>query len=331
MWQYNIIAILVNKTNSISNCIVFVYIAFRCVNSRRYFVPAHQKISKGDVDRLQRFVDAADKLTVLTGAGISTESGIPDYRSAEVGLYARNGYRPMNYSEFIGKHSARQRYWARSFLSWRHFFDLVPNLGHLTLSEWQRAGRIVNVITQNVDRLHHKAGTESVYELHGNLYSVVCIGCKRRTPRILFQTELTRLNAQLLQDPAIADFMVNSNYYQLARPDGDIDVNAQFIEHFSFPYCQACNGILKPDIVFFGDNVDSGLVRQLYELVDKSDALLVLGSSLQVFSSYRFVLHAHSQKKSLLIVNIGPTRADNLSNIVRLNVKIGEILPLIQL
>lgn len=291
------------------------------------FVPAHQQICTSDVDQLQRFVDTTTNLTVLTGAGISTESGIPDYRSAEVGLYARNGYRPMNYSEFVSKHTARQRYWARSFLSWKQFYNTNPNAGHITLSRWQKAGKLTSCITQNVDRLHHKAGTESVFELHGSLYTVKCIQCNYRTSRVLFQKELTHLNLKLLEDPTVVEFLATARYNQLVRPDGDIDVNARFIHNFRFPYCQSCEGILKPDIVFFGDNVASSLVSQIYNLVDQSDALLVLGSSLQVFSSYRFALRAHSQKKNILIVNIGPTRADNLTNVTRLNVKIGDILP----
>ena len=295
-------------------------------------MPAHHQICQNDIDRLQMFVDNSANLTVLTGAGISTESGIPDYRSAGVGLYARNGYRPMNYAEFVHQHSARQRYWARSFLNWNRLYNVKPNSAHLSLSRWERAGKLTTCITQNVDRLHHKAGTESVIELHGNLYTVKCLQCNYRTTRILFQRLLTELNQHLLQESDMLRLLTNNddNYYLLARPDGDIDVNDQFVRNFKFPYCNMCDGILKPDIVFFGDNVQSNLVNYIYNLIDESDSLLILGSSLQVFSSYRFLSHSHNQKKKILIVNIGPTRAEHLFDITRLNAKLGDILPQIK-
>lgn len=303
--------------------------ACRLVDYRHYFVPSHQSTSADQIQILQDFIDNSQKLAVITGAGISTESGIPDYRSEGVGLYARNGYRPINYLQFLSHHSIRQRYWARSFLSWNNFFQKKPNEGHLTLRRWETAGRLEGCVTQNVDRLHHKAGSEKIIELHGSLYSVRCIQCHHMTHRTLFQTILADLNADLIQTEEIGR-VLSSDYQKLARPDGDIDVNSDLVNNFQIPYCQRCDGILKPDIVFFGDNVSSKLVNRIYTLIDHCDSLLVLGSSLQVYSSYRFVLRANKANKPIVIVNIGPTRADSLENIVRLNAKIGHVLPLIK-
>lgn len=271
-------------------------------------------------------------LMVITGAGISTESGIPDYRSADVGLYARNGYRPINYSEFLSKHSARRRYWARSYINWSNIINVKPNIGHQVLANWESVGMIRNgIVTQNVDRLHHKAGSRSVIELHGNLFTVKCLKCDRRIFRIEFQHLLFEMNRNLLSDIDRSNYTTDN---KLIRPDGDIDIDGRLVEQFQIPYCDTCpdqNGILKPDVTFFGDNVPLNLVNRIYDLVEHSNSILVLGSSLQVYSSYRFVLHAHKCDKSILIANIGSTRADSLSNVERLNVKIGDILPQIKI
>lgn len=289
------------------------------------FVPRHDKVDQSQVDVLQDFVDDATNLIAITGAGISTESGIPDYRSEGVGLYNKNDYKPMNYGVFVKSHAARQRYWARSFIAWNHMKNLRPSTGHLVLTNWERAGKLQAVVTQNVDRLHHQAGTESVIELHGNLYTVRCLNCNHKTPRHLFQAELMAMNE--VKDENVLRLMNNENYYQLlATPDGSVEIGEEFEHNFQIPYCRRCNGILKPDIIFFGDNVDSKLVKQIYDLVEQCSHVLVLGSSLQVFSSYRFVLHAHQRSKSIMFVNIGPTRADSLSDVSFLNAKIGDIL-----
>lgn len=297
---------------------------------RSHFVPPHQSTSPGDLEVLQRFVDSSRRLLALTGAGISTESGIPDYRSAEVGLYAKNGYRPIDYREFLSTHSTRQRYWARSFLSWKQIVDRQPNEGHIALVELERATKLLSTVTQNVDRLHQKSGLRSVVELHGSLYTVKCIECDYHLPRVAFQEKLAQLNNGLLNSDRSIMHLMSTHYGKLARPDGDVNVESDFVHQFAIPYCAHCGGILKPDVVFFGDNVRRELVEKIYSLVDQCDSLLVLGSSLQVYSSYRFVLHANKNRKPILIINIGPTRADPLPGVVRLDVKIGNTLPLIK-
>lgn len=300
-------------------------------------------VSQKDIDQLQSFVDLCTKSSkripflVLTGAGISTESGIPDYRSPVVGLYERGGYKPMTYAAFLGSESARRRYWARSYLNWPRFSSATPNTGHLVLRKWQTAGVVGSIVTQNVDRLHHKAGSEAVVELHGSLYSVRCLRCRRRTPRTLMQKMMTEVNAGLLAE---SQDLLQLNNEHAARPDGDTDILSSskkgeaFVERFQIPDCDSCgsSGILKPDIVFFGDNVARSVVEEISGLVERASGLLVLGSSLQVFSSYRFVAQAARLQKPILIVNIGPTRADGSlpQFVLRLNAKIGHLLPRIK-
>ncbi|XP_027198000.2 NAD-dependent protein deacylase Sirt4-like [Dermatophagoides pteronyssinus] len=311
----------------------------------RNFVPAFKTCTEKDIELLQIFIDKSKKLAVITGAGISTESGLPDYRSKDVGLYSRNGYRPMNYSEFLGNHSSRQRYWARSFLGWNYIHNCQPNISHLTLTDWQRFGKLNTIITQNVDRLHHKAGSESVIELHGNLYNVKCIDCNHRISRILFQTILTEMNSDLLNDDKSLRAKLlqennENNNNRTIRPDGDIDIIDDFVYSFRYPSCQRCYGLLKPDIVFFGDNVDQYLVEKIYKkLNNECDSLLVLGSSLKVFSIFRFILQQIQLKKPLAIVNIGPTRADtflqndqnNNDIILKIDSKISDVITKIQI
>lgn len=304
-------------------------------------------VSQGDIAQLQRFFDqhSGDRLLALTGAGISTESGIPDYRSPGVGLYTRtpndgNGnssYRPMTASAFLGSAAARQRYWARSFLAWRStIFGAQPNAGHLALASWQRAGKLGAIVTQNVDRLHQKAGSEHVLELHGSLYTVRCLRCSRRIARTLMQSRLEELNAGLLlENEKLFKSQQNSQLGLGARPDGDIDLSRaeHFVERFRVPDCDHCarqEGILKPDIVFFGENVPRTMVEEIGGLVERCSGLLVLGTSLAVFSSYRFVVQALALQKPLLLVNIGPTRADGQDGVVRLDAKLGELLPRIE-
>ncbi|KAF7487943.1 NAD-dependent protein lipoamidase sirtuin-4 [Sarcoptes scabiei] len=299
-------------------------IHYECI--RNCFVPASQNIFESDVQYLQDFIDQSTRLTVITGAGISTESGIPDYRSKDVGLYSKNGYRPMNYSEFLNEHSSRQRYWARSFLGWNYMRNREPNISHITLAEWQKRRKIFSCVTQNVDRLHQKAGMKSVIELHGNLYTVKCITCNQRQSREHFQKVLTDLNKDILEEDWIKTVLLGQSYHKTLRPDGDIDVENDFLNSFQIPYCERCTGILKPDIVFFGDNVPLELVNKIYETVEKSDSILVIGSSLQVYSSYRFVLQAHLSGKRIAIINIGPTRGDGLKGVLKIESKISEII-----
>ncbi len=175
-------------------------------------------------------------------------------------------------------------------------------------------------MTQNVDRLHQKAGTQNIIELHGNGYSVKCLFCKYSVSRFLFQQILTEINSDI-----ISNNLINEN--NAIRPDGDVDIDSEFVQLFRYPSCSRCNGLLKPDIIFFGDNVPKDRVNDVYKKLNESDALLVIGSSLHVYSGYRFALSAAELKKPIAVINIGPTRIDNFDNILRLNGRAGDILP----
>ncbi len=232
---------------------------------------------------------------MLSGAGLSTESGIPDYRGP-TGLTRRA--EPMTYQAFTGAPAARQRYWARSHLGWRHIARAVPNQGHYAVAELQRRGLLGGIITQNVDGLHQQAGARDVIELHGSLSRVICLGCGERTPRDELDQRLRAANpawdAQALQ----------------VNPDGDAVLDEGATEHFQVVNCLRCAGALKPDVIFFGENVPPGRVADCYALVGAARALLVLGSSLTVMSGYRFVRHAAKLGIPVVIINQGATRGD---------------------
>ena len=254
---------------------------------------------------------AGKRIAVLTGAGISTESGIPDYRGPETARRARS---PIRFQEYAASPEGRARYWARSMLGWPRFCAAQPNAGHRALVTLEQHGLVPGVITQNVDRLHHAAGSSNVIELHGALAEVRCLRCDEREPRAQLQTRLLQLNPQLAHARA-----------ELA-PDGDADLAARWLADFRVANCLACDGVLKPNVVFFGESVPRDTVEAAYGLVDAADALLVVGSSLAVFSGYRFVKRAHEQRKPLAIVTLGETRGDALAS-VRVQLQIGEALP----
>jgi NAD-dependent SIR2 family protein deacetylase len=232
---------------------------------------------------------------ILSGAGISTESGIPDYRGP-TGLARRAD--PMTYQTFTGSAAARQRYWARSHAGWRHISGAAPNTGHLAVAELGRRGLVTGIITQNVDGLHQAAGARDVTELHGNIGRVVCLGCGQRTGRAGLDRRMRAANpgwdAQVSQ----------------LNPDGDAVLDAAAVTGFRPVECQGCGGLLKPDVVFFGENVPPSRVAACYDLVAGAGALLVLGSSLTVMSGYRFVRRAARLGIPVAIVNQGPTRGD---------------------
>jgi len=256
----------------------------------------------------------------LTGAGVSTESGLPDYRSHDVGLFARTTYKPITIQAFLKDPDRRQAYWARNFIAWPGFRSSEPNVTHFTLTEWQRKGLVSSLVTQNVDRLHQKAGSIDVIELHGNSAQVQCISCCFKIDRDNFQIILNQLNP---------DFKIGFNEGLQVRPDGDIQISPQVAELFKYPSCPECNGILKPTVVFFGENVPKEVVNSVYSGISKSQLLLILGSSLQVYSGYRFVLHALENAKPVVIVNIGPTRADHLSSksgVLFVRGRVGEVV-----
>jgi NAD-dependent SIR2 family protein deacetylase len=241
-------------------------------------------------------VVAAGNVLVLSGAGLSTESGIPDYRGP-TGL-ARHAT-PMTYQTFTGSAAARRRYWARSHLGWQHIGQAVPNRGHRAVAELGRRGLLAGIITQNVDGLHQAAGACDVTELHGSLHRVICLSCGQRTPR-------TELHRRL----AAANPGWDAASTALIKPDGDAVLADDAAESFRVVCCLACRGVLKPDVVFFGENVPRPRVEACYAMVERASSLVVLGSSLTVMSGFRYVRHAAKQEVPVVIVNQGPTRGD---------------------
>jgi len=262
-------------------------------------------------------VHALDLLTgrpvlVLSGAGVSTDSGIPDYRGP--GSPTR---RPMTYQEFTGSEAARRRYWARSHLGWSRMGGARPNRGHHALARLETAGRVGLLVTQNVDGLHEAAGSRRVCALHGRIADVVCLGCRTRSRRTALADRLAGLNPGWAERHAGAE----------SRPDGDVDLDDT--EDFVVPGCERCGGVLKPDVVFFGENVPRRRVERCYAAVDRlaelGGTMLVVGSSLTVMSGFRFVRHAARMGTPVVIVNRGSTRADDLAT-VRLEQGTSEFL-----
>ncbi len=264
---------------------------------------------------LEAAVDAlaGRRLAVLTGAGCSTESGIPDYRGPGTLARARN---PIQYREFVRSAEARKRYWARSLLGWPRVQAARPNPAHRALAALERAGVATGLITQNVDRLHHAAGSRCVVELHGALERVRCLGCGAVIERAAVQAHLLALNPNW---PAPSAGLA---------PDGDADLPAELTAGFRVPGCPACGGDLKPDVVFFGESVPRATVDAAAALVDSAGALLVVGSSLAIFSGYRFVRRAGERGIPVVIVNLGATRADPLAA-ARIDGRAGQVLPVI--
>ncbi|MGI9124341.1 MAG: NAD-dependent protein deacetylase [Mycobacterium sp.] len=241
------------------------------------------------------------RIAVLTGAGLSTDSGIPDYRGPD-----SPPANPMTIRQFISSRDYRQRYWARNHLGWRHMERTEPNAGHRALAELERAGVVTGVITQNVDLLHTKAGSKTVINLHGTYAQVICLDCGHTMTRAALATELEAAN------PGFAERAERFGGLAVA-PDADAVVSDT--ESFRFVDCPQCGGMLKPDIVYFGESVSKDVVDQAYSLVDSADALLVAGSSLTVFSGYRFVRHAAANGIPVAIVNRGRTRGDELATV----------------
>jgi NAD-dependent SIR2 family protein deacetylase len=245
-------------------------------------------------------VVASGGTLVLSGAGLSTESGIPDYRGP-TGLARRAT--PMTYQAFTGSAAARRRYWARSHLGWRHMARAAPNDGHRAVAELSRRGLLTGIITQNVDGLHQAAGGAAVTELHGSLHRVVCLSCGQRTAR----TELDRRLAAA--NPGWGP-KEGADLAAAANPDGDAVLDDEAAASFRVAGCSACGGVLKPDVVFFGENVPPPRARACYDLVEAASALVVLGSSLTVMSGFRYVRHAAGLGRPVVIVNQGATRGD---------------------
>lgn len=253
-----------------------------------------------DTDLAERAAALAELMrgrlaVVLTGAGVSTGSGIPDYRGPQSPQRT-----PMTYGQFVSDPGFRQRYWARNHVGWRHMEGAEPNRTHGILAEWERAGRVAGVITQNVDMLHLKAGSRNVIDLHGNYGSVTCISCTFAINRWAFDDQLSALN------PGFRERVASRGTIEVA-PDADALVGDT--AGFAFPDCPACGGILKPAIVYFGENVPRTRVAAARALVDGADLVLAVGTSLTVQSGYRFIRQATGSGRPVAIVNRGTTRA----------------------
>lgn len=247
-----------------------------------------------DEDVLPELV-AAGGVVVLSGAGLSTESGIPDYRGP-TGLLRRA--QPMTYQAFVASAEARRRYWARSHAGWRQIAEARPNAGHLAVAELERRGLVSGVITQNVDGLHQAAGSQRVVELHGGLDRVRCLSCGERTSRRILDSRLRAANPEWVASASAI------------QPDGDAALDDAAVAGFTVADCLACGGVLKPDVIFFGENVPRDRVAGCFGLTEAASLLLVLGSSLTVQSGYRFVRRAVQAGIPVVIINLGPTRAD---------------------
>jgi NAD-dependent SIR2 family protein deacetylase len=246
--------------------------------------------------RLAEFFARHRRVLVITGAGCSTPSGIGDYRDVD-GEWKRAA--PVQMQEFVASEAMRRRYWARSMHGWPSFYKARPNPAHAALAELERRGVVDGLITQNVDGLHQRAGQRAVIELHGSLRWIVCLGCSTRTARTDLQRWLEAENSFVLEASAAL------------APDGDADLVVEDLSAFRVPSCERCGGMLKPDVVFYGDSVPRSRVDEAYSRVDDAAAVLVVGSSLMVFSSYRFMKRAHERGVPMAAVNRGRTRADD--------------------
>lgn len=249
---------------------------------------------------LRAWIAAHDSIFVLTGAGISTNSGIPDYRGID-GEWKRRA--PVNYLPFVSEPAVHMRYWARSFVGWPLIAGAQPNRAHHALVELQKIGRLSQLVTQNVDGLHQKAGQRDVIDLHGRIDQVLCLECARRVSRSVVQQFLTDSNPEW------------SALRARTAPDGDADLEGVDFSDFQPPRCPHCGGMLKPDVVFFGENVPRERVERTMEALRRSDAMLVIGSSLMVYSGFRFARMAREAGLPLAVLTRGRTRADDIATL----------------
>jgi NAD-dependent SIR2 family protein deacetylase len=250
-------------------------------------------------DRLRRWIARHRRVFALTGAGCSTASGIPDYRD-DVGEWKRRP--PVMIQAFRSSGAVYTRYWARAYAGWPRFTSAAPGAAHRAFTAWESAGTLLQLVTQNVDGLHQRAGSRAVIDLHGRLDVVVCLGCGARTNRSELQASIAAGNPRWLAEAVSA-------------PDGDADIADALIASFAAPRCDRCGGLLKPDVVFFGENVPAGRYADAHEALARADALLVAGSSLMVYSGFRFVRLAHEAGLPIAIVNRGRTRGDDLAEL----------------
>lgn len=249
------------------------------------------------------------RVFALTGAGCSTASGIPDYRDDQ-GEWKRRP--PVMIQAFRSDEAVYRRYWARAYAGWPRFRSSAPGAAHHAFAAWESAGTLHQLVTQNVDGLHQRAGSRAVVDLHGRLDEVVCLGCGARTERSALQASIAAGNPRWSAETVTA-------------PDGDADIADALIDSFAAPRCERCGGLLKPDVVFFGENVPAGRYAQAREALATADALLVAGSSLMVYSGFRFVRLAHEAGLPIAILNRGRTRGDDMAEL-RVSADVGSTL-----
>ena len=266
----------------------------------------------GTVEPLAQLVRGR-RIVALTGAGCSTESGIPDYRGPDTPPRKRP---PIQHREFVDHADRRQRYWARSMLGWPRLAGARPNPAHRALVELEAAGALAGLITQNVDGLHHAAGSQSIVELHGGIARVRCLACDAVTSRAELQDRLAEANPRWAQRVQAVDI----------APDGDADLPDDLVADFAVLACTACSGVLMPDVVFFGGSVPRATLDAAWAAFERAEVLLVVGSSLTVFSGYRFVRRAAERNVPVAILNRGPTRGDPHAQL-RLDAHAGLALP----
>ncbi|KAI5062968.1 hypothetical protein GOP47_0021515 [Adiantum capillus-veneris] len=298
--------------------------ALRLTLQKKQVVPTAPPPNPDDIASLYQFLQTSHKLAVLTGAGISTESGIPDYRSPN-GAYS-TGFKPITHQEFIRSEKSQKQYWARSYAGWKKFIAAQPGETHVALAKLELRGYVKDIITQNVDRLHHRAGSNA-FELHGTTHEVICLNCSNITSRHEFQNRVKELNPEwALAVEAVEKGNAGLSAGMQQRPDGDLEIGESFWEgRFQIPSCEICSGVLKPNVVLFGDNLPKLRSENSLAMISKADAVLVLGSSLMVLSAFRLAKAAYDMKKPLAIVNIGSTRADGLASL-KIECRTGEIL-----
>ena len=266
-----------------------------------------------DAEALAAFLERHPRTLVLTGAGLSTASGIPDYRDRDG---VRRGRLPIQGPEFRRDRAIQRRYWARSMVGWPLLARATPNAGHRALAALEAGNRLGFILTQNVDGLHQQAGSHALLELHGNIHQGACLGCGARFPRAFVQTQLEFANPALLQAMAAP------------LPDGDAALDPDAVTGVEIPACVHCGGVLMPDVVFFGDNVPPARTACALAQMEAADALLVVGSSLMVYSGFRFCRLAQAAGKPIAAVNLGRTRADEMLAL-KIEASAEQLLPLV--
>lgn len=253
--------------------------------------------SADQIAELARILRASERPLILTGAGVSTASGIPDYRD-EKGEWKRSA--PMQYNDFVGNEYSRRRYWARSMIGWPRVQQARPNAAHDTLARLEASGHIHTLVTQNVDGLHQRAGSRNVIDMHGRLDEVICLACGHTQPRDEYQQALLARNAQW------------AGLEAGTAPDGDADLEGAAFEQFEPVPCPICGGVMKPRVVFYGESIPGPVTRAANAALAEADALLVVGSSLMVFSGFRFARSMAERNQPVAAINRGKTRADEL-------------------